>query len=270
MRKKIRFSELARVKRVLRKLSLKTVCESSGCPNITECFSKYNLTFMLLGSICTRACKFCRVKPGKPNFYDLHEPKRVAEAVCLLGVKYAIITSVTRDDLEDGGASIFANTIRKLKRIGVRTEALVPEIKIEPVLEAEPEILAHNIETVPRLYPVIRPHADFERSLRLLEKASNFTLTKSSIIVGFGETSEEVLDVIKTLKDVGCKIITIGQYFQPSKTHFPVVELVPEWKFKFYEEEGRKLGLKVMAGRFVRSSYMAELVYEGVHKSCQP
>jgi lipoic acid synthetase len=237
------------------------------------------MTFMILGNVCTRNCCFCAVEPGSPFTVDPEEPQRVAQAVQKLGLSYVVITSVTRDDLSDGGASRFAETIRAIRNSSfvLRPSSLVPRIEVlipdfqgniqalQTVLDAEPDVLNHNIETVPRLYSEVRPEADYQRSLSVLENAKLLKkniATKSGLMVGFGETEDEIISVLKDLKRVNCDYITLGQYLAPSKNHYPVKEYIHPDQFKKYEEIGLKLGLKkIFSGPFVRSSYMAEEVY---------
>ena len=240
-----------------------TVCESAKCPNIGECFSKKTLTFMILGNICTRSCQFCGVTKGKPSPPDPQEPERIKAAVKKLGINYVVITSVTRDDLPDGGASQFARVITALQPLKV--EVLIPDFRgskeaLKTVLDAKPYVLNHNLETIPGLYSKIRPQADYHRSLNVLKIAKNRGLyTKSGLMVGLGETKAEVISVLKDLRSVECDIVTIGQYLPPSKAH-PTVERysLPE-EFEEYRDKGKKLGfLKVFSGPFVRSSYRAK------------
>lgn len=246
-----------------------TVCESAKCPNIGECFSKNTLTFMLLGDVCARNCRFCAVpagrqgvKKGAPLPPDPEEPERIAKSARKLGLDYVVVTSVARDDLADGGASQFAAVITQLYPIKV--EVLIPDFlgskeALKTVLDANPYVLNHNLETVPRLYAKIRPQADYLRSLNVLKTAKNGGLyTKSGLMVGLGEAKDEVISVLRDLRSVECDILTIGQYLPPSKTHLKVERYVLPGEFKEYREIGKKIGfLEVFSGPFVRSSYQA-------------
>jgi len=254
---------------LLRSLSLHTVCEEARCPNIGECFSKKTATFMILGEVCTRNCKFCAVKKGKPLPLDFEEPKNIAEAVKRLNLNYVVITSVTRDDLNDGGAEHFAKTVKEIKSRNrrIKVELLIPDFKgylssLQLVLEAEPDVLNHNLETVPRLYSEVRPQAEYERSLTLLKRSKKLSpsiYTKSGLMVGLGEKFEEIVDVMKNLREVKCDMLTIGQYLKPSPKHLKIKEFVKPEKFKEYEKIGISLGFSsIVAGPFVRSSYRAE------------
>ncbi|MGC8896730.1 MAG: lipoyl synthase [Bacteroidota bacterium] len=256
-----------RLLRLMRSKQLHTVCEEARCPNIGECWAAGTATFLILGDVCTRSCGFCAVKTGRPTEYDIDEPRRVAEAVASMGIHHAVITSVDRDDLKDGGASIFAETIRqiRLRVTTCRIEVLIPDFKgdeeaLNIVLDAQPDVLNHNIETVPRLYPVARPQAKFDRSLELLLRAKRRGfLTKTGLMVGLGEEIAEVLDVMRQLREVECDVLTIGQYLQPTKGHLPIARFVAPEEFRMLKEEGLRMGFKyVESGPFVRSSYHAE------------
>ncbi len=257
----------AGLKHIIDKHQLHTVCGEAHCPNMGECWNNGTATFMILGDICTRSCGFCAVKTGMPTGLDADEPKRVADAVKLMNVKHAVITSVNRDELYDGGATIFADTIRKIRETNstCTIEVLIPDFKgdefaLAIVLDAFPDVLNHNIETIPRLYPTVRPQAKYERSIELLHRANNrgFT-TKSGLMLGLGETIDEVIEVMKDLRNVDCNILTLGQYLQPSKQHLPVARFVHPDEFKMLKEIGLELGFKhVEAGPLVRSSYHAE------------
>ncbi|MEE8484375.1 MAG: lipoyl synthase [Nitrospinota bacterium] len=272
--KKFRSASIAEVKKNLRRKNLHTVCESAKCPNIGECFEKKTATFMILGSVCNRSCAFCAVEKGTPLPPDSNEPQNIATMVNELGIRYAVITSVTRDDLEDGGASHFAKTVNAVRREnpGVLVELLIPDFggdikALRTVIGANPEILNHNVETVPRLYPKVRPQADFARSLKLLKYASGSGITaKSGIMAGLGETPEELLEVFGRLHDNGVSILTLGQYLAPSRKHAPVAGYYRQEWFDTMAEAARRIGIKkVFAGPLVRSSYMAEEVFnEGV------
>jgi len=256
----------------LERLQLNTVCQSAHCPNIAECFSRKTATFLILGNVCTRSCRFCAVRGGHPEAPDADEPERVARAVAELGLRHAVITSVTRDDLPDGGAGQFAETVRTIRTRcpGVTIEILVPDFHgdahlIESVIDSRPDVFAHNVETVPRLYGDVRPGADYERSLAVLEVAGTRNpevLTKSGIMVGMGERWDEVVDVMKDLRSVRCDVFTIGQYLSPSKHHYQVAEFVPPSVFEKYAAVGAELGFKhVASGPLVRSSYMADAAF---------
>lgn len=249
------------------KEKLNTVCEDARCPNIAECWARKTATFMILGDVCTRSCGFCSVKLGKPAEMDYDEPRRVAESVKQLGLKHAVITSVNRDDQKLGGADIFAMVIRKINEMApeCKVEVLIPDFRgvweaLDVVLEAKPDILNHNIETVNRLYHFVRPQADYNRTLELLKRAKekNFT-TKSGFMVGLGETDEEVTGLLRDLRSVKCDIVTIGQYLRPTKDHLPVQRYVHPDDFKKYKLIGLELGFKhVESGPLVRSSYHAD------------
>ena len=257
----------AGLKELIDKHQLHTVCEEARCPNMGECWNSGTATFMILGDTCTRSCGFCAVKTGMPTELDADEPRRVADAVKLMNVKYAVITSVNRDELYDGGAFIFAETIRKIRKISpaCKVEVLIPDFKgdefaLNILLDTFPDILNHNTETVPRLYPRVRPQAKFERSLELLHRAKTrgFT-TKSGLILGLGENLGEVIDVMKDLRKVDCNILTLGQYLQPTKQHLPVARFIHPDEFKMLKEKGMDLGFRhVESGPLVRSSYHAE------------
>ncbi|HLI46419.1 MAG TPA: lipoyl synthase, partial [Geobacterales bacterium] len=256
--------------RLSNEYNLHTVCEEAACPNIAECWGSGTATFMILGDTCTRACRFCNVKSGNPHgFVDYGEPFRVAEAVSKMDLKYIVITSVDRDDLPDGGASIFASTVKaiKAKNPDMIIELLIPDFKgdtkaLETVAFSGAEVIGHNIETVRRLTGLVRdPRANYEQSLFVLRKLKEINpkiFTKSSIIVGFGESEDEVYETMKDLRNVNVDFLTIGQYLRPSRRHLPVVEFVHPEKFRRYREYGLKLGFRyVAAGPFVRSSYRA-------------
>jgi lipoic acid synthetase len=246
---------------------LNTVCEDARCPNIAECWSRKTATFMILGDVCTRSCGFCSVKLGKPGALDYDEPRRVAESVKQLGLKYAVITSVNRDDQKLGGADIFAMVIREINRLapGCKVEVLIPDFRgvweaLDIVLDAKPDILNHNIETVRRLYHFVRPQADYERTLELLKRAkAKGAVTKSGFMVGLGETDGEVFEVMKDLRSAGCDIVTIGQYLRPTKNHLPVQRYVHPEVFKMYKRTALEMGFKhAESGALVRSSYHAD------------
>lgn len=256
------------VKDILQRFSLNTVCEEANCPNRMECFSKKTATFMILGSQCTRNCTYCNVSHGATQPVDAEEPKNVAKAAAELGLKHVVITSVTRDDLPDGGAKHFAEVIRAIKALddNMVVEVLIPDFRgsmvaLETVVNAKPEIVNHNIETVPRLYPEVRPSALYHRSLELLERVKTIDkgmYTKSGIMVGLGETEEEVIQVFKHLRSMGCDFLTVGQYLAPSSKHHPVVEYVKPETFAMYKEKALSLGFSFVASApLVRSSYNA-------------
>lgn len=256
------------LKALVARLGLHTVCESAACPNVGECWNRRTATFMILGNVCTRRCSFCAVRKGPPLPVDYDEPRRVAEAVALLGLRHAVITSVTRDDLADGGAGIFAGTIRAIReRVpSCRVEVLVPDFRgshaaLDLVLDARPDVFNHNVETVPRLYRRVRPGARYERSLDVLAHARRGVPdlpTKSGLMLGLGEETHEVLDVMRDLLGCGVEILTLGQYLSPSPAHAPVMRFVPPEEFAELAEAGREMGFRrVIAGPLVRSSYHA-------------
>ncbi len=246
---------------------LHTVCESASCPNIGECWGRGTATFMILGSRCSRNCRFCDVHPGQPEPIDNDEPRRVAEAVRILGLKHAVITSVTRDDLPDGGVQLWIAAIQQIRALNpeCRIEVLIPDFQgeismLREVFYAWPDVLGHNLETVPRLYSIARPQADYRRSLDVLRRAKEAgLLTKSGIMVGMGETLPEIQAVMQELRKVDCDIFTIGQYLQPTNRHLPVERYWPPEQFRQLQEEGTSLGfVHVEAGPLVRSSYHAD------------
>lgn len=258
----------------MRGLGLATVCEEASCPNISECFEKGAATFLILGKVCTRGCAFCGVAKGRPGPPDPGEPERVASGVKKLGLKYVVVTSVTRDDLPDEGAGHFAAVIRALREhcgAELVVEVLVPDFHareecVRAVVAARPNVFNHNLETVERLYPSVRPQGDYRRALQVLEAAKRLApalTTKSGLMVGLGETQDEVHAALRDLRAAGCDIVTIGQYLQPSKAHVPVREFVPPDVFKSYETYALGLGFSAAAcGPFVRSSYQADRVFQ--------
>ncbi len=260
------------VKEVLRDLGLNTVCEEASCPNIGECFHAGTATFLIMGPACTRACPYCDIDfEKKPQPLDSTEPQRLAAAVQRLDLNHVVITSVNRDDLADGGASQFVRCIEEIRRISPKTtiEVLIPDLcgnwqALAAILAAKPEVLNHNTETVPRLYRRVRPQGDYQRSLELLQRARAIvpaTYTKSGIMVGLGETDEEVRQVMRDLRAVDCDILTIGQYLQPSSKHLGVREFITPEQFKAWREYGESLGfLQIVASPLTRSSYHAEQV----------
>lgn len=260
---------------ILKKYCLNTVCDEANCPNAYECFNRGTATFMILGKNCTRNCRFCNVTKASPENLDPLEPKHIAVAIKELELKHAVITSVTRDDLLDGGSGHFASTILEIKKVcrDVTVEVLIPDFNgndeaLKKVLDAKPDVLNHNVETIPEFYATVRPMAVYERSLQLLKRVKEIDkniLTKSGFMVGFGETEDQVIKLLKDLRRVDCDIITIGQYLQPSKEHLDVVEYVHPDKFKRYEEIGKAMGFKsVASGHLVRSSYHAEDEIKGI------
>ena len=255
------------IRRTMDSLGLHTICEEARCPNVWECWNNRTATFLILGDICTRRCHYCAVTTGRPLELDREEPLRVAQAVQALGLRHAVITSVNRDELEDGGAWIFAETIRHIRRLvpPCAVEVLIPDFEgseaaLAAVVAEKPDILNHNIETVRRLFPSIRPQGKYERSLTLLDRAKRMgAWTKSGLIVGMGETNEEVRGVMRDLRTVGCDIMTIGQYLRPTKQHLPVARYYHPDEFAAFKAEGLSLGFShVESGPLVRSSYHAE------------
>jgi len=252
---------------LMRNQNLHTVCEEAKCPNIAECWNHRTATFMILGDTCTRSCGFCNIKVGIPNIIDLNEPQRVADSVKKLNLRHAVITSVNRDELKDGGAFIFAQTVKLIKEAMPSTtvEILIPDFRgseeaFEIIMTHPPDILNHNLETVQHLYHVVRPQAKYERSLNLIKWFKKRGLkTKSGFMVGIGEKKEEVLELMNDLVLFGCSILTIGQYLQPTKLHLPVDRFVTPDEFRFYKEEGLKMGFKIVeSSPLVRSSYHAD------------
>jgi len=266
------FDVISTTKGLLDGLGLHTICESAICPNMVECFSRKTATFLILGDVCTRNCTFCAVKKGKPKPPDLLEPEKIANAVDKLGLRYVVVTSVTRDDLLDGGANHFAQVIRAIRHCNckINVEVLIPDFRgstsaLQKIVQACPVVLNHNLETVPRLYPKVRPEADYQRSLDLLSEAKLLNpkvITKSGIMLGLGETRQEVIEVMTDLRKVNCVLLTIGQYLQPSSKHHEVFRLITPEEFYEYKEIGRELGFtSVVAGPLVRSSLHAAETY---------
>jgi lipoyl synthase len=255
------------VKSLLHELNLHTVCQEASCPNIGECFSARTATFIILGDKCTRNCRFCDIAPGQPLPPDCHEPDRVAEAVEKLNLRFVVVTSVTRDDLHDGGSSIFAQTISAIhkRRPECLVEVLVPDFEgkhssIDTVIKAAPHVFAHNVETVPELYSQVRPEADYHRSLDVLKHASQFSklIVKSGMMIGLGETLGQIEAVMKDIAGTGCRIFTVGQYLAPSKGHLSIKKYYHPDEFTQIKQLGENLGIKhVESGPLVRSSYMA-------------
>jgi lipoic acid synthetase len=258
---------------LLTHLGLNTVCDEARCPNRGECFSHHTATFLILGEVCTRGCAFCAVKKGKPLPLKADEPRRLARAVSQLGLRHVVITSVTRDDLPDGGAAHYARVVEALREHcpGVRIELLAPDFggskeALATVLAAEPDILAHNLETVPRLYPQVRRGADYRRSLEVLKQAKAISpriITKSGLMLGLGEESMEINEVLKELRAVDCDMLTLGQYLSPSLHHVPVARYVNPEEFEGWRERALALGFQsVAAGALVRSSYKAPIFFQ--------
>ncbi|MFB0505360.1 MAG: lipoyl synthase [Thermodesulfobacteriota bacterium] len=264
-----------KVHRILQGNQVHTVCQEALCPNLGECFSRGTATFLILGDRCTRNCRFCAIAHDPIGTPDPEEPRRVAEAVQKMGLRFAVVTSVTRDDLSDGGAGHFAQTISEIRRrlSKVRVEVLVPDFQgsdsaLTTVVQARPDVLNHNLETVPRLYPKVRPGANYERSLHLLKRARELASdipTKSGLMLGLGEFSEELVQVFEDLVEVDCRILTLGQYLQPSAHHLPVVRFVPPEEFKQWRQLALEIGFReVVSGPLVRSSYGAGNLYEAL------
>jgi lipoic acid synthetase len=267
--------EYEKVKELVDKDRLHTVCQEAKCPNMWECFSQQTATFLIMGSRCTRNCRFCSVAQGPVEPPDPAEPDRVAAAARQMGLSYVVITSVTRDDLADGGAAFFAETIEAVHRQipSARVEVLIPDFQgnteaLQAVLEARPDVLNHNIETVPRLYTLVRPQARYERSLQLLSRVQKYAPglpIKSGLMLGLGESSEEIRSTLKDLIDAGCRILTLGQYLQPSKAHLPVKRFVTPEEFEQWRQIALEIGFsEVASGPFVRSSYHAKELYQAV------
>jgi len=256
-----------KVRSLVEEYNLHTICQSGNCPNMGECWGAGTATFMILGNTCTRSCSFCAVKTGRPPEYDEDEPRRVAEAIDLMGVKHAVLTSVNRDERKDRGAEIWYQTVVQVKERTpqVTIETLIPDVKatwwaLERMISAGQEVVSHNMETVQSLYRKVRPQAKYDRSLEQIKRTKEFgKRTKSGIMVGIGETKEEVFQIMDDLREHGCDVLTIGQYLQPTKMHLEVAEFVHPDVFKLYEEEGMKRGFDfVESGPLVRSSYHAE------------
>ncbi|HJX70221.1 MAG TPA: lipoyl synthase [Dehalococcoidia bacterium] len=269
---------LVEVGRVLSRLKLHTVCQSALCPNLGECFSRRTATFMVMGNICSRNCRFCAVEKGKPKPLEPSEPARIARAAKDLQLLHVVVTSVTRDDLPDGGANHFAQTIAAIREVdqNATVEVLIPDFggsqeAVEVVVRAKPDIINHNLETVPRLYKKVRPKADYQRSIEILRSVKEMNrdiFTKSGMMLGLGESLEETLAVMKDLRHVDCDFLTLGQYLRPSEEHLPVARFIPPEEFQAIEAKGRGMGFRgIAAGPFVRSSYRAgELLKQG--KEC--
>jgi len=256
-----------KVRELVDEYKLHTICQSGNCPNMGECWGEGTATFMILGNTCTRSCSFCAVKTGRPSEFDQDEPRRVAEAIFLMKVKHAVITSVNRDELADRGAEIWYQTVRAVKEISPSTtiETLIPDVKatwsaLERMISAGQEVVSHNMETVERLYRKVRPQAKYARSLEQIQRTKAFgKRTKSGIMVGLGETKDEVFQTMEDLRAHGCDVLTIGQYLQPTKMHLEVAEFIHPDLFAAYKEKGLELGFAfVESGPLVRSSYHAE------------
>lgn len=259
--------EYAKVRQLVDTYKLHTICESGNCPNMGECWGAGTATFMILGNVCTRSCSFCAVATGRPNEYDLDEPRRVAEAIQLMGVKHAVITSVNRDELKDRGAAVWHETIVQIKKLSPATtiETLIPDVKanweaLEVMISAGQEVVSHNVETVKNLYRQVRPQAKYDRSLEQIRRIKEYgKRTKTGIMLGLGETQDQVYEAMDDLAANGLDILTLGQYLQPTKMHLEVAEFIHPDLFAHYKEEGLRRGLKyVESGPLVRSSYHAE------------
>jgi lipoic acid synthetase len=271
---KVRYSEdVEELRSIFRRRSINTVCESALCPNIGDCFSKKTATFLILGGICTRNCRFCEIKKGEPEGIDPSEPKRIRETVERLKLEYVVITSVTRDDLPDYGAGHFVEVVREIKSFNpaITVELLIPDFmgnydSLKAVANSGAEVVGHNIETVPRLYPKVRPKADYKRSLNVLKTLKDINpniFTKSGLMVGLGESDQEVFDTIEDLYRCKCDVITIGQYLQPSRKCLAVEEYIHPEKYEEYREYAYRMGFKeVLCGPFVRSSYKSGEVFK--------
>ena len=255
------------VRQIVENNKLHTICESGNCPNMGECWGEGTATFMILGNICTRSCSFCAVATGRPLEIDHDEPKRVAEAVNLMGVKHCVLTSVDRDELSDGGASVWAETVRQVRKLNPNTtlETLIPDFKgksecIQEIIAVHPEVVSHNMETVARLNRLVRPQAKYDRSLYVISKLKQGGMrTKSGVMLGLGERHDEVVEVMRDLLDAGCDVLTLGQYLQPTKMHIAVYEYIRPEIFAEFKSIGLEMGFKyVESGPLVRSSYHAE------------
>jgi len=272
-------AEHERVRNLVERSRLHTVCQEARCPNIWECFSSQTATFLILGSVCTRNCGFCAITAGTPAPLDPSEPENVAEAASKMKLKYVVITSVTRDDLPDGGSGVFVDTIKavRAKIPEVFIEVLIPDFQrnsdaLNKVVDAFPDVLNHNLETVPRLYNTVRPRAVYDRSLELLNRAKKrepSLQTKSGLMLGLGERDEEVKQTLKDLLEVGCRMLTLGQYLKPTKKHLPVKRFIPPEKFDEWKKTALKMGFRqVASGPFVRSSYHAKELFNATKIAC--
>ena len=262
-------------KKILSKYGLNTVCDGARCPNKSDCYGCLTATFLIMGKTCTRNCRFCNISPAKPLPLDKNEPKNVAKAVIEMGLQYVVITSVTRDDLPDGGAGHFMSTINEIKKLdpNIKIEILTPDFKgnenaLDTIIKAHPDVFNHNVETVPSLYKIARPQADYEQSLKVLsyiKKNSPDILTKTGIMVGLGENEDEIIQTIKDIKSAGVDILTVGQYIRPSKEHLPVIKYYTEEEFKNFEKLALEIGLKAcVSAPLARSSYKAFETYTAI------
>ncbi len=268
---------LQKMRELLQHHGLNTVCEGALCPNRGECFKQGTATFLILGRTCTRNCTFCAIpSEEQPPAPDPQEPHRIVEMASELGLTHVVVTSVTRDDLEDGGAAHFAKTVRALKQLPspITVEVLIPDFQgslasLKTVMDSDPDIINHNVETVPRLYPEVRPQADYRRSLNLLKSVKDFSpgrVTKSGLMLGLGEQKDEVLEVMNHLAEISCDLLTLGQYLQPTAKHHPVLRYIPPEEFEDLRCQGEKMGFKaVFAAPFVRSSFHAAEVFEKIY-----
>jgi len=267
--------EVFKMKKILRKHKLNSVCEEAKCPNIAECFLKGTATFLIMGDICTRNCPYCDIQHGRPSPLDEDEPKNLAKVIEKLKLKYVVITSVNRDDLEDGGATHFAKVIKEIKKVSPNTqiEVLIPDFKynweaLKLVIKEKPDVINHNIECVPSLYKKVRPRANYQKALELISKIKEIDKeikTKSGLMIGLGETEKEIYKTMEDLHNHNCDILTIGQYLQPSKENLPVKKYYTDEEFKKFQQYGYKIGFKyVFSGKLVRSSYNASEVYRRV------
>ncbi|MDP8290133.1 MAG: lipoyl synthase [Candidatus Susulua stagnicola] len=273
LNKKIVLGSCRKVKSLLRDLSLHSVCEESSCPNISECFSNGVATFMILGDTCTRDCAFCGVNKGKPSLVDFDEPERIKEAVKRLNLNYVVITSPTRDDLDDGGVGVFCQTVEAVKSIGpeIRVEILIPDFKgrvdlIERIAKSRANVISHNIETIASLYIKVRKESEYKRSLKvlkLIKKNNKGTFTKSGLMLGLGEEEDQVIQTLMDIKRVDCDFLTLGQYLPPSLNHYSLKEYVHPDKFNYFESYARKIGFRgVKSAPYVRSSYLAHSFFK--------
>lgn len=268
-KKKITIADIAELKKQFHLKGLNTVCQSAKCPNIGECFKKHTATFLILGNRCTRGCSFCGIEKLNPENVNPDEPQIVAQTIKNLKLNYSVITSVTRDDLQDGGASHFAKTVSSIKNIDsdIKVEVLVPDFQgdltaVDAVLNSKPDVFSHNLETVPALYSKVRKGADFKRSVAVLKYAKNKGFkVKTGIMLGLGETQSQIYEVIKEIAKESIDIITIGQYLAPTKNHHPVIKEYSADDFQQFNDFSNNLGLKAVSGRYVRSSYLAEEYY---------
>ena len=266
------FQDLQKVKSILEEADLHTVCEEARCPNLGDCFCNGTATFLILGRICTRNCGFCAVEHRSPVPPDEAEPEKLAQAVKKMGLQYVVITSVTRDDLPGGGAFLFAKTIQAIRALDskIKIEVLIPDFKgdlnsLKDVLKENPDVLNHNVETISRLYPEVRPQAVYQRSLDLLRRSKEdypHIPTKSGFMLGLGETQKEVLELLRDLRETGCDFLTIGQYLQPRQDRLPVIRFIPPEEFDEYKKVGEEMGFKAVASSpFVRSSFQASEMF---------